>query len=190
MRDARRAAPAAARACRAGLALPFGAVGAATAAAPVTTVAAVDLGRYVGTWYEIAHFPMFFQRNCIADTTATYAALPSGKVSVTNRCRTATRLDEARGKASVVPGTGNAQLKVSFFWPFSAPYWVIGLDPDYRWAVVGDPSRRYLWVLSRTPALPKALLDAALDAATAQGYDLAALKYTPLAPAPRAVPGP
>jgi apolipoprotein D and lipocalin family protein len=67
---------------------------------------------------------------------------------------------------------------VSFFWPFHSDYWVIGLDADYRWAVVGNPNRNYLWVLSRTPQLPKELLDAALKAAVAQGYDLAQLRYT------------
>ena len=145
---------------------------------PVASVAQVDLKRYVGKWYEIASFPMFFQRNCVGDTTAEYAALPQGGVSVNNRCRTADGFDDAQGKATVVDGTGNAQLKVSFFWPFKADYWVIGLDADYRWAVVGNPNRKYLWVLSRTPQLPKDLLDAALQSATAQGYALAQLRYT------------
>lgn len=146
---------------------------------PVASVLQVDLKRYVGKWYEIASFPMFFQRNCLGDTTAEYAPVSQGGVSVNNRCRTADGFDDAQGKATVVDGTGNAQLKVSFFWPFKADYWVIGLDADYRWAVVGNPNRKYLWVLSRTPQLPKELLDAALQSATAQGYDLAQLRYTP-----------
>lgn len=145
---------------------------------PVASVPEVDLARYAGRWHEIAAFPMFFQRNCIGDTTAHYALTPEGEVAVTNRCRTAEGFDEARGKATVVEGSRNARLKVSFFWPFRSDYWVIGLDPDYRWAVVGNPNRKYLWILSRTPALAPELLDAALKAAAGQGYDLGPLKYT------------
>jgi apolipoprotein D and lipocalin family protein len=143
----------------------------------VASVDRVDLPRYAGQWYEIASFPMFFQRNCIGDTTANYALTPEGEVTVTNRCRTDSGFDEAQGKAWAVTSS-NAQLKVSFFWPFRSDYWVIGLDADYRWAVVGNPNRKYLWILSRSPQLPRNLLDAALQAATAQGYDLAQLRYT------------
>jgi len=150
----------------------------AHAEAPVASVAELDLARYVGKWYEIASFPMFFQRNCIGDTTAEYGLTPDGAVSVTNRCRTDNGFDEAQGKASVVEGSRNARLKVSFFWPFRADYWVIGLDADYRWAVVGNPNRKYLWILSRTPQLGKDLLDAALKSATVQGFDLRLLNYT------------
>lgn len=148
------------------------------AAVPVASVANVDLDRYVGKWYEIASFPMFFQRNCLGDTTALYAKSADGDISVINRCRTKSGFDEAHGRASVVAGTGNARLKVSFFWPFRADYWVIGLDKDYRWAVVGNPNRKYLWVLSRTPQLPRALLDEALKSAESQGFDLTKLRYT------------
>jgi len=145
---------------------------------PVAAVARVDLNRYVGKWFEIAAFPMYFQRNCVGDTTAEYALAPDASVSVTNRCRTESGFDEAEGKATVVEGSNNARLKVSFFWPFRSDYWVIGLDPDYRWAVVGNPNRRYLWILSRTPQLPQESLDAALKAAADQGYDLKQLRYT------------
>jgi len=147
---------------------------------PVNSVGAVDLARYAGKWFEIASFPMFFQRNCIGDTTADYALTPEGVVAVTNRCRTESGFDEARGKATAVEGSNNARLKVSFFWPFRSDYWVIGLDAEYRWAVVGNPNRKYLWVLSRTPQLPPEMLDAALKAASAQGFDLAQLRYTRL----------
>lgn len=151
----------------------------ARAEAPVASVAAVDLVRYAGKWYEIASFPMFFQRNCIADTTAEYALAPAGHVSVRNRCRTEDGYDQAEGKATVVEGSSNSRLKVSFFWPFRADYWIIGLDAEYRWAVVGNPNRKYLWILSRTPQMPPDLLDAARNAAVDQGYDLARLRYTP-----------
>jgi apolipoprotein D and lipocalin family protein len=145
---------------------------------PAASVAEVDLARYLGKWYEIASFPMFFQRHCVGDTTAEYALAPEGDVTVTNRCRTVDGFDEARGTATVVEGSKNARLKVSFFWPFRADYWVFGLDADYRWAVVGNPNRKYLWVLSRTPQLPKNLLDAALKSAIAQGFDPTQLNYT------------
>ena len=151
---------------------------AALAQTPVASVPAVDLARYSGKWFEIASFPMFFQRNCVADATAEYAAAADGALTVHNRCRTESGFDDATGKATVVEGYGNSRLKVSFFWPFKADYWVVGLDPDYRWAVVGNPNRKYLWLLSRTPQLPPALLEAALAAASAQGFDLSQLRYT------------
>lgn len=148
------------------------------AQAPVSSVPVLDLARYAGKWYEIASFPMFFQRQCVGDTTAEYGLTPDGDVTVTNRCRTESGFDQARGSASVVEGSGNARLKVSFFWPFRSDYWVLGLDPDYRWAVVGNPDRKYLWLLSRTPQLSKELLGEAIKAASAQGFDLTRLRYT------------
>jgi len=163
--------------------LPLAAAATLTAHAkqpPVETVKSVELDRYVGKWYEIANYPMFFQRKCVGDTTAQYAALPDGKISVVNRCRTEKgEFDEAQGEATVVKDSGNAKLEVSFFKPFSGDYWIIGLDPQYRWAVVGAPNRKYLWILSRTPTLPADQLKLALDAARAQGYTLEDLRYTP-----------
>jgi apolipoprotein D and lipocalin family protein len=154
---------------------------AAMAQQPVVSVPSVDLARYSGKWHEIASFPMFFQRNCIGDTTAQYTPAPDGVIRVRNRCRTESGLDEAVGKATVVEGSNNSQLKVSFFWPFKADYWIVGLDPEYRWAVVGNPNRKYLWVLSRSPQLSSPLLEAALASASAQGFDLTQLRYTPQA---------
>ncbi len=151
---------------------------AALAQAPVSSVPAVDLARYSGKWFEIASFPMFFQRNCVADTTAEYSAAADGSIAVRNRCRTESGFDEATGKATPVEGFGNSRLKVSFFWPFKSDYWVLGLDPEYRWAVVGNPNRKYLWVLSRTPQLPPELMEAARASALAQGFDLSQLRTT------------
>jgi apolipoprotein D and lipocalin family protein len=145
----------------------------------VTSVAALDLTRYAGEWFEVVAFPKFFQRNCVGDTTANYALALDGSIKVTNRCRTQDGMDEASGHATVVEGSANSRLKVSFFWPFKADYWVIGLDADYRWALVGNPNRKYLWLLSRTPQLPQPLLEMALASAKAQGYDLSQLRYTP-----------
>ncbi|AZY50518.1 lipocalin family protein [Bordetella avium] len=147
--------------------------------AAVRTVDHVDLDRYMGRWYEIAHLPMFFQRNCVGDTTAEYSQNTDGTVSVTNRCRTKNgSIDAATGTATVVADSGNAKLEVSFFRPFKGDYWIIGLDPEYRWAVVGSPNRKTLWVLARTPELAPADLQQALNIAKSQGYDLSELKYT------------
>lgn len=149
-------------------------------AAEVQTVPAVDLQRYLGHWYEIAAFPMRFQAQCVADTSADYTVREDGQIGVVNRCRTASgNIDSANGRAKVVENTGDAKLRVTFFWPFYGDYWVIGLDPDYQWAVVGHPSRDYLWILSRTPQLAKPALDAALASAMAQGYTLEKLRFTP-----------
>ncbi len=169
----------------AALCLALAAVPALADPPSVLAVPAVDLARYAGRWYEIAAFPMFFQRQCVGDTTAEYALRPDGDISVRNRCRTEDGFDEATARAWAVEGSGNARLKVQFFWPFRADYWVIGLDADYRWAVVGNPERKYLWILSRTPVLPAPALEAALASARAQGYDLAPLRYTSQNPNPR-----
>ncbi|RIL04787.1 MAG: hypothetical protein DCC71_12885 [Proteobacteria bacterium] len=156
------------------------ACGGAPSSPPQSTVPRVDLGRYAGTWYEIASFPMYFQRGCVA-TTATYTPRGDGKIGVRNRC-----LDESfDGEERSVDGIAwpldetNAKLAVQFFWPFTGDYWVIALDPDYRWAVVGHPERDYLWILSRTPQIDAALYDELVGRARAQGYDVSRLRRTP-----------
>jgi apolipoprotein D and lipocalin family protein len=150
---------------------------------PPATVAQVDLARYAGTWFEIARFPNSFQdapgQVCIA-TTATYTPRPDGQVAVTNRCEDAAgKPNVATGSAYAVDGTGNAKLRVSFFWPFYGDYWVLGLDPDYRWALVGAPNRNYLWVLSRTRAMTEADYAATTAIAAREGFDTTRLRRTP-----------
>lgn len=148
------------------------------------TVAAVDVPRYLGTWYEAARFPVSFQDGATVrceDVTAVYSPRPDGRIDVVNTCRNALAggaIRSASAIATPVPGSGNARLRVAFFWPFHGDYWVIGLDPDYRWAVVGGPGRNYLWVLSRTPAMADADFARALEAARAQGFDVARLQRT------------
>ena len=144
----------------------------------VTSIDHVDLQRYKGMWYEIGSFPMFFQRNCIANTQANYTLEPEGQLGVHNQCLTKDGIDKADGVADIVKGSDNAKLRVSFFRPFWADYWVIGLDTDYRWALVGTPNRRYLWLLSRSKILPRDQLDTALDVARKQGFDINNLRYT------------
>ncbi|HET6933894.1 MAG TPA: lipocalin family protein [Candidatus Angelobacter sp.] len=145
----------------------------------LVTVRSVDLKRYMGKWYEIARYPNWFQRDCQSDTLATYTLRNDGKVEVVNSCRKANgEVKEARGKAKVVDGS-NARLKVTFFWPFYGDYWIIGLDPDYRWVVVGEPARKYLWILSRTPQMSDADYQQALQIIRASDYDPAKLVKTP-----------
>lgn len=110
---------------------------------PLETVPSVELQRYLGTWYEVASFPQSFQKGCTG-TTATYSLREDGKIDVVNRCRLGSLQGEekvANGRARVVDTTTNARLEVSFFGPFWGAYWIIQLDPDYRYAVVGHPSR-------------------------------------------------
>ena len=152
----------------------------------VNTVAQVDLDRYLGTWFELARFPNRFQKQCEGDVRATYAKRSDGRLDVTNECRTHDGMTTAAGIGRVVDATTNAKLKVRFapaalsFLPFVwGDYWIIGLDDDYRWAVVGTPDRRYLWILSRTSALSGAELNRARQIATANGFDVSRLVTTP-----------
>lgn len=123
------------------------------------TVPHVDLNRYVGTWYEIARMPNRFQDQCIGNVTADYKRLDDGDIEVVNRCLDENgMLDEARGVARIVDTSTNAKLEVSFvslfgwnlFW---GDYWILGLGDDYEYAVIGMPSRKYAWILSRTVQL-------------------------------------
>jgi apolipoprotein D and lipocalin family protein len=146
---------------------------------PLPTVASVDLTRYAGRWYEIALLPNSFQRQCVSDTQANYR--PDGeRVEVRNRCRRADgSVEEATGHAEPVPGSGNAKLRVTFFWPFYGDYQVLSLDAGYQAVLVGEPSRRYAWVLSRTPQLEEPRLQALLDEAARLGFDRHAFQRTP-----------
>jgi apolipoprotein D and lipocalin family protein len=147
---------------------------------PLQTVAHVDLGRYVGTWYEIASFPQSFQRGCVA-TTATYTIRADGDIDVLNRCRK-DALDgkekSALGRARVVDRATNAKLEVSFFRPFWGDYWIVDLGTDYDYAVVGHPGRDYLWILGRAPTMPETTYEGILARLKAQGYDTSRLKRT------------
>jgi apolipoprotein D and lipocalin family protein len=154
------------------------AAGPALAQAPrLPTVPSLDPARYAGTWHEIARLPNRFQAQCAAEVTATYAPRPDGTIGVTNRCRTANgALDEAEGVAEPQDGT-NAKLKVTFLpsWLRWLPvgrgdYWVIDLDPDYRWVMVGEPKREFLWVLAREKALPADTLETLLGRAREAGF--------------------
>ncbi len=144
-----------------------------TAGSSLNVVPYVKIEQYVGTWHEIARYPNSFQKDCVA-TTATYTLDKDGKIKVVNRCRLGSvdgKEKTARGKAWVVDETSNAKLKVQFFWPFSGDYWIIQLDKDYQYAVVGHPKRKYLWILSRTPEMDEKLYHEILQKLVRQGYD-------------------
>lgn len=155
------------------------------AAVALQTEAHVDLVRYIGRWYEIARFPNSFEEGCQA-VTATYSSNPDGTIKVVNRCRKGA-LDgpeeASEGTARIVDTATNAKLAVTFFWPFEGDYWVIGLADDYSWAMVGEPSGRYLWLLARTPQIPPDLKAALTAKAKALGYNTDALYWTPQPPA-------
>ena len=153
---------------------------------PLEAVPEVDLERYLGTWYEIASYPQRFQEGCTA-TTATYTLRSDGEIDVLNRCRKDSLdgpEDTAEGRARVVDRTTNAKLEVSFFGPFWGDYWIIDLGPEYEYAVVGHPSRYYLWILSRTPALDATTYAAILSRLEAKAYPLEPLQETQQAPSP------
>lgn len=147
---------------------------------PLETVEQVELDRYLGTWYEIASYPQRFQKDCTG-TTANYSLRDDGRIDVLNRCHKHTldgKLDEAKGLARVVDEQTNAKLEVSFFRPFWGDYWIIQLDDDYEYAVVGHPGRDYLWILSREPTMDDATYEQILDRLEEQHYDTSRLVRT------------
>jgi apolipoprotein D and lipocalin family protein len=171
--------------CVAGACMPP-AVLAQDAVVQVVTVPAVDLQRYAGKWYEIAHFPNSFQKKCLANVSAQYRARDDGAIDVINSCTVEGNVVErADGLARVIPGSNNSKLEVRFApsWLSWLPlvwgdYWIIDLDPDYSVVTIGTPSRDYLWILSRTPGLSTAQYEAAVNHATRQGFDTSKLVKT------------
>jgi len=137
----------------------------------LTTVPSVDLKRYVGTWYELASYPQFFERGC-SNVKATYTA-QTDFIEVFNQSIKDGKPNEITGKAFVVPNSGNAKLKVQFFWPFKGNYWIIDLDKDYAWAIVSDPKQKTLWILSRTKTMDETLYNSLIAGLVKKGFDKA-----------------
>ncbi|MGE5433094.1 MAG: lipocalin family protein [Syntrophomonadaceae bacterium] len=148
------------------------------------TVKFVDLKRYAGLWYEIAKIPNRFQKNCTGNTTAEYSLRDDGRIDVINSCDEENgKRNVARGVAKVVEPSTNSKLEVSFFSilgirPFWGDYWIIGLDKDYKYAVIGSPDRKYGWILSRTPRLTDEKLSGAWEILKVQGYDPKSFQMT------------
>jgi len=153
---------------------------------PVKTIASLDVQRYMGTWYEIAKYPNWFQRKCISDTKAVYSARADGTLRVLNSCKSADgNLSEAEGTARQIGAKDSPKLEVRFApaWLSFLPlvwgdYWVIDLDPQYQIAVVSDPRREYLWILSRTPQLDKKGYEEVLQRIQSQQFDVSKLEPT------------
>lgn len=141
----------------------------------------LDLSRYAGTWYEVARLPNRFQDRCIGDVTATYELRDDGTVTVINRCKQANgRMTEVVGRARKAERDGPAsKLEVRFapswlgWLPFVwADYWVLHLSASYDQAIVGGPSRKYLWMLSRSPTVDEATMQELKAIAESQGYNV------------------
>lgn len=145
--------------------------------AELETVPHVDLQRYLGKWYDIAHFPQAFQSGCSC-TTAEYSLNDDGTLQVVNTCNKDGKMKISKGVAKVKDKGINAKLAVTFFWPFTGKYWIIDLARDYSYAVVGHPNRNYLWILSRTKELDAKTYSEILSRVKSKGYDLSKLEKT------------
>lgn len=150
-----------------------------TQAQDLETVPYVDLEKYSGDWYEIASFPQSFQKGC-THTKATYTPNEDGTIRVENSCNVPSKgkIKSSTAVAFVEDGSGNAKLKVQFFWPFKGKYWIIDLAKDYSYAVVGHPNRKYLWILSRTTEMDGQLYQDILKRIEEKGFDLTKLEKT------------
>jgi apolipoprotein D and lipocalin family protein len=147
----------------------------------LTVVPAVNLKMYSGTWYEIARKPFSFESKlkCI---TATYSLRTDGNINVVNKghlISNPSKINTSKGKAFMPDKNVPAKLKVQFFWPFKGDYWIMELDKDYKYVLIGEPSYKYLWILARDKKLDKVILDKLLKKASDSGYDLTDLFMTP-----------
>jgi apolipoprotein D and lipocalin family protein len=135
----------------------------------LTTVPSVDLKRYSGTWYELASYPQIFERGC-SNVKATYTP-KKGYIEVFNESVKNKKPNSIKGKAFVVDNSGNAKLKVQFFWPFRGDYWIIDLAGDYSWALVSNPKRTTLWILSRKPVMDEQIYNSLVTKLVERGFD-------------------
>ena len=144
---------------------------------PPKTVPFVDLSCYTGLWYEISRIPNSFQKKCAAGTTAEYSLREDGCIQVVNKCfKSDGSLKEATGVARIADSQTNSRLEVSFvrilgrnrFW---GDYWIIELDDDYQWVIIGHPKHKYGWILSRTPKISFELRQQLNERLISQGYD-------------------
>jgi lipocalin len=139
-----------------------------------SVVASVDLERYRGFWYEIARLPFYFERK-LKCTSATYTLRGDGKITVLNKGHYITdprKVDQSEGVAWIPDKNSPAKLKVRFFWPFSGDYWIIHLDENYRYVLVGEPRLKYLWILAREKKMDDQPYNMLLQKAVDNGYDV------------------
>jgi apolipoprotein D and lipocalin family protein len=141
---------------------------------------AVDLDRYLGTWYEQGRYEQWFQRGC-ERVVVNYSRQADGKIHVVNSCRQGSvdgPVQTAEATARAVEGSNNAKLKVSFFLPFEGDYWVLDHAPDYSWSIVGEGSGRYLWILTRARVISERRYKELAARAAQFGYDVGQLRRT------------
>jgi apolipoprotein D and lipocalin family protein len=155
--------------------------GCADSRPPLKTVPYVDLQRYAGTWYVIANIPYWLENGKVAtaDVYTINADGTMGNTYVFRRESFDAPEEQWKGTAWVHDTSTNAEWRVRFIWPLSAAYLVIDLDPEYRWAVIGHPSRDYFWVLSRTRQLDESVYQGMLARAASQGYDITRVAKVP-----------
>ncbi|QOW48008.1 MULTISPECIES: lipocalin family protein [Acinetobacter] len=153
---------------------------------PPQAVDQVDIQKYAGKWYEIAHLPMYFQRKCVSNISAQYTVNADQTMGVLNSCRIENGEMISSEGVAYPQNQGNSKLKVSFLppglrWiPFTrGHYWVLRVDPEYKVALVGGPSTKYLWILSREPQLDEATYQSYIDTAKHYGYDVTKLIKLP-----------
>ena len=147
---------------------------------PLPTAPLVDLNQYMGEWFEVARLPVSYEENCVG-TKAVYTMQPDGSVRIINTCHKGGLdgpLKIAKGRATVADRQSKSKLKVSFFWPFTGDYYILEVGNGYEYALVGDPSREHLWVLSRTPQMELQLLHNLVGKAQRLGFDTGRLIYT------------
>jgi apolipoprotein D and lipocalin family protein len=156
---------------------PAGPVGNASVPQPAKSV---DVERYLGRWFELGRYENRFERGCEA-VMADYSLRPDGLVKVANTCNAGGVDGKERvavGRAKIVPGSGNAKLRVSFFGPFLGDYWILDHAPDYSWSIVGEPSGRYLWILTRSKTPSEPVRRKLENRARSLGYDVTMLRWT------------
>jgi len=139
---------------------------------PLKVTDNLDVNKYSGKWYEIARLPNSFEKG-LECVTANYTLLENGKIEVLNQGHSIddhSKIETAKGKAHVPDIKQPAKLKVTFFWPFYGDYWVIELDENYQFVLVGEPARKYLWILSRTPYLDESIYNQLVNIAKEEGF--------------------
>ena len=154
--------------------------------ASMSTVSNFEVERYLGQWHQVAAIPAWFQSDCVANTAADYAMGEDGLIEVVNSCETADgSRKKAEARARFLMGPSDGRLEVTFVevaglwvWPAAGDYWIIGLDPEYRWAVVGQPSREFAWILARSRSLDAQTLRNIHHILEREAYDTCELLLT------------